>query len=546
MSKQIKSYAEQLVARKGDGAVFGLQMLLDDEKALTRKYVIQNLAKLSWDKVETLIRNGLYDSAASVRKEAVSVLASKGGEQALEDLKYVANNPGEAKSVASTARMAVQKLENNARVNDSEGNPISVYEFNRSINELVSFEHVRVEGEVSGVQTSSFGSHQWVFFDLKDEEKEAKVRCIGTVFVLRKSQISLVDGMRVIINGKPRLSVKSGMFGISVNSIELSGEGELLKAFELLKKKLDTEGLFSPERKRELPRFPQKIGLITSQDAAAYRDFHKVLSARMGGLDIYFRHVQVQGQSAVNEILEALRMLETYPLDLIVITRGGGSIDDLHAFNSEEVARAIYASSVPIVCGVGHERDETIAGFVADVRASTPSNAAELIVPDAGDLRRRVDNAVALMHRSLTTDVRELRSRVDTAHSVMERYFRHTREQVRQITHRLYSYMHLYEQRAADLRRRVQDMETRLEASMKQLVATYKERVDATTRLLHSFDHREVLKRGYSITRKDGTIIRNAGQLTSGDRLETELADGYIETEVKQSHETEQSSRTSE
>jgi len=544
MSKSIKSYAQQLVARKGDGAVFGLQMLLDDEKALTRKYAVQALGQLSWSNVETLIRNALSDPAASVRKEAVSLLAAHGGEAVLEDIQFVAHNPAEAKSVASTARVALQKLERNHQVSDSEGNAISVYEFNRSINELVSFEHVRVEGEVSGVQTSSFGSHQWLFFDLKDEEKEAKVRCMSTVFVLRKSQISLVDGMRVIVNGKPRLSVKSGRFGISVNTIELSGEGELLKAFELLKKKLDAEGLFQPERKRALPRFPQHIGLITSQDAAAYRDFNKVLNARMGGLDISFTHVQVQGQSAVNEIMDALQMLQTYPLDAIVITRGGGSIDDLHAFNSEEVARTIYGSDVPVVCGVGHERDETIAGFVADVRASTPSNAAELLVPDARELEARVDRSVEGMHRALKTRERETRQRLESARSIMEGYFQRTRQRVEHRTRTLGTYMNMYQQKTDELQRRVTDHQTRLRHTTRHLVNTYKERVDAHTRLLYSFDHRENLKRGYSITRKNGKIVRKATQLQAGDALETELADGYIETEVQTIHETDESPRT--
>lgn len=544
MAQNIKSYTQQLVSRKGDNAVFGLQLVLDDEKALHRKYAVQALGRLSWEKTDKLIQGALQDPAASVRKEAVTVLATNGGEESVDVLRRIAYDDSEAKSVKDTAQAALKKREAGHQFQSEETDkPLSVYQFNRSINDLLSFETVQVEGEVSGVQTSSFGSHQWVFFDLKDEEKEAKVRCIGTVYILRQSQISLVDGMRVIVHGQPRLSIKSGMFGISVKRIRLSGEGELLKAFELLKKKLSNEGLFQPERKRALPRFPQKIGLITSQDAAAYRDFGKVLQHRMGGLDIYFRHVQVQGQSAVNEIIEAIQILETYPLDVIVITRGGGSIDDLHAFNSEDVARAIYASSIPIVCGVGHERDETIAGFVADVRASTPSNAAELIVSDARELRSQIDRSMVFMEHTLTGTLRNYTQRVDTSLSVMEGYFRRTRERVDVYTQRLTAFIDIYAQKTSELRHRTADMHTRIETAMHRLVATYRERVEATTRVLQSFDYRQNLERGYSITRKNGKIIRKAADLSPGDVVQTEMADGYIQTQVKQTYETKQSSQ---
>ena len=213
-------------------------------------------------------------------------------------------------------------------------------------------------------------------FTLKD--KESNVRCFMTVWDL-KAEIE--DGMMVKVSGRPTLTQKWG-FSFNLKSVQPAGEGALRRAFVLLQKKLTAEGVFSIERKRSLPRFPQHIALITSREAAAYSDFIKVLNARVGGLKISFIHTQVQGEKAPQQIIEALEAANTglTDLDVIVLARGGGSLEDLQAFNDEMVVRAVAASRTPTIVGVGHERDVTLAELAADVRASTPSNAAELLV----------------------------------------------------------------------------------------------------------------------------------------------------------------------
>src|SRR3989344_3282465 len=217
----------------------------------------------------------------------------------------------------------------------------TVSEFIDHINALVATDVHAVEGEISGFNLSQ---GRWVFFDLKDEKVESKVGCFMMAFKLKTP---LEDGMKVRVIGTPKVHEKSGQFRITVEQVELVGEGALKRAFELLKKKLAGEGLFADERKRPIPRFPERIGVIASRESAAFGDFK------------YFQTAKPRP-------------------DVLVLMRGAGSLEDLQAFNSEEVAYAIFGSKIPVVVGVGHERDESIADYVADLRASTPSNAAEL------------------------------------------------------------------------------------------------------------------------------------------------------------------------
>ena len=245
-----------------------------------------------------------------------------------------------------------------------------------------------IEGEVAEYRVSQ---DKWVWFLLKDAT--AVVSCFSTVWQLRQP---LEDGMKVRVHGLPKVHPKSGKFSVNVDRVEMVGEGALKRAFELLKKKLDAEGLFAPGRKRALPRIPERVGLIASTESAAYSDFLRILGNRWGGLKIQAAHVQVQGRDAVRDIVGAFAYFNAHPelAEVLVLTRGGGAMEDLHAFNSEEVVRAIFGSKIPVVVGVGHERDETLADYVADVRASTPSNAAERLVPDRRDVERELDACV--------------------------------------------------------------------------------------------------------------------------------------------------------
>lgn len=261
---------------------------------------------------------------------------------------------------------------------------LSVSDFIALTNQTLeyAFPSVAIEGEVAGFKINQ---NKYVFFDLKDET--GSVGCFMTVWQLRTP---IEDGMKIIVTAAPKLT-EWGRFSLMVRSIRLSGEGSLKRSFDLLKAKLEKEGLFSEERKRALPEMPNRIAVISSTQAAGYADFMKIVSDRWGGLEIDVAHVQVQGREAPDQIIRAMRYFnsrEELP-EVIVIIRGGGSADDLSVFNDEPLVREIAASRVPTLVGVGHETDSSLADLVSDVRAATPSNAAQLVVPDRREMIRR-------------------------------------------------------------------------------------------------------------------------------------------------------------
>lgn len=285
-------------------------------------------------------------------------------------------------------------------------NPLfSVSDFIALTNQTLEYAYpsVEVEGEVASFKVNQ---GKFVFFDLKDEG--ASIGCFMTVWQLRQP---IEDGMKIIVTATPKLT-QWGKFSLTVRALRPSGEGSLKKSFELLKAKLDKEGLFSPERKRLLPAVPHHIGVISSTQAAGYGDFIKIINDRWGGLKINVAHVQVQGADAPDQMIRALKYFneqEQLP-EVIVIIRGGGSADDLSAFNDELLVREIAASRVPTLVGVGHEIDESLADLAADVRAATPSNAAQLLVPDRQEIIRSVHSRVqSVLPRTMQA--------IDTAHA---------------------------------------------------------------------------------------------------------------------------------
>lgn len=242
-----------------------------------------------------------------------------------------------------------------------------------------AYPSVEVEGEVSEMAVSQ---GKWVYFSLKD--KISTIRCFLPVWQMRQP---IKDGMKLSIKALPKITDK-GYFSLTVQSFRLVGEGDLKKSFEILKDKLTQEGLLDKSRKRLLPAIPVKIAVISSVQAAGYADFIKILDERWSGVQVRVAHVQVQGEVAADQIIRALNYFNQQKdlVEVIAVIRGGGSADDLATFNDEKLARTIASSRVPVVVGVGHETDETLAGLVADVRASTPSNAAQLIVPDKKEI----------------------------------------------------------------------------------------------------------------------------------------------------------------
>ena len=292
---------------------------------------------------------------------------------------------------------------------------------------------VLVEGEVASFKINQ---GKWVFFDLKDADGVSTLSCF---LPLSSLGVALSDGLKVRLRARPSLT-KKGRFSLTVRSILPVGEGSIKKTFELLKRKLTAEGLFDPARKRPLPTPLSRLGVISSTAAAGYRDFLKILDNRWGGLQLFTVNTQVQGLSAADQIIAALNLLnQRSDLDAIVIIRGGGSADDLAVFNDERLVRAIAASRLPVVTGIGHEVDETLAHLAADLRASTPTNAAERLTPDRQTVRQQLTRTLAYLPERVLTAI-------DQAHRATDRSLLSAHQAIT-------SQLALLSQRLTDLRR---------------------------------------------------------------------------------------------
>lgn len=284
---------------------------------------------------------------------------------------------------------------------------LSVSDFVGLLNQTleIAYPNVVIVGELANFRISK---NRWVYFDLKDEY--SSVKFFGTVYNLPGP---LEDGMMLQIRGQPRLHQLYG-FSVNIQTIQPVGEGSLRKAAALLEAKLRAEGLFDVERKRPLPYPPGSLGLITSGESAAYVDFTKILNARWGGIEVRLVDVQVQGEVAPLQIVKAIEYFNSHaqPPEVLVLTRGGGSAEDLAAFNTEQVTRAVAASRIPTIVAIGHEVDISMAELAADQRASTPSNAAELLVPDRTEQLQQLKATRQQLSQSLTSHVQVAREQI--------------------------------------------------------------------------------------------------------------------------------------
>jgi len=406
----------------------------------------------------------------------------------------------------------------------------SVSEFNQTIKAYLEegMMDVAVQGEVTGYRKAK---DKLIYFELKDDK--SRVLCFMMVWDLKTI---LEDGMEIRVYGKPSLFVGSGGFHLRVKEIELVGAGALRKALEKLKLKLEKEGLFAIERKRALPRFPFKIGLITSPDAAAYHDVLRILKNRWAGMTVYFYPVSVQGFGAIKQIAEAFNYFNhTREVEVIILTRGGGSLEDLQAFNAEEVARAVFASKIPVVCGVGHERDWTVADLVADQRASTPSNAAERIVPDKREIISEIVYLADRLEELLRQDLSAKNLTISTAVSRMEQGIANQRSKVMiTITHFKGFFQHflsLLEGRGKAIIEKI----VRLKSGAGFLLEQWQAKIQEEERVLKTLSPQATLDRGYSITRnlQARKILKDKDEVQSGERISTRLKRGEIESIIK-------------
>lgn len=386
---------------------------------------------------------------------------------------------------------------------------------------------VLVEGEVSGF---SIRQGRWVTFSLKDDS--SRLECF---MVKEQLHVPLEDGMLIRVLASARVYPKFGKLSLNPIAIELVGEGALRRAYELLLKQLETEGLFAESRKRPLPRFPSTIALITSKDGAALHDVRRVLSERWGGFTLQLYPVAVQGQEAIPSVLRALERINTQSkADVLILTRGGGSLEDLQAFNSEDVARAIASSRVPTIVAIGHESDTSIAELVADKRAATPSNAAQLAVPDRQTVAlelaqydRRVDTAIRDQIEGAQITIDRLIRATQTIRTALQRSVERLAERVSYWGKRQSSQ---YQQLGESILRN-QQLIVRVVSSRITVCQTSLRQINARSKQLGP---QQVLARGYSFTRlaDSGTILRSNQSVQSGTRLLTQLSDGQLISEV--------------
>jgi len=418
-----------------------------------------------------------------------------------------------------------------------------------------TFGTVAVEGEISNLAHPRSGH---VYFTLKDSD--AQLRC--ALFRREAQRLDFVpeNGMQVLARGRLSIYPARGEFQLYVSSLEEAGLGALQRAFEALKKKLAEEGLFDQAAKRPLPRFPRRIGVITSPTGAALRDILNVLGRRYPAADVLIYPTQVQGASAAVTIAEALaRASERGDSDVLILARGGGSLEDLWSFNEEVVARAIRASKIPVVSGVGHETDFTIADFAADFRAPTPSAAAESVTPDRSELlarlaqlRGRITQTWQRSERDRRQAITALAQRLDTQHP--RRRLQERAQRLDELTERLGAapLRQLASLRSrlatlnAELNRhspllrvqRLRDQMARLDERLLRLWRLQAERrqsrVQTLAGRLHALGPEQTLARGYAIVfAADGSILREAARAHAGDTIRARLARGSLDAKVE-------------
>lgn len=374
--------------------------------------------------------------------------------------------------------------------------------------------NVAVRGEISNYKVYPSGHH---YFTLKDEG--AALKCVMFKGNAMRLRFRPDNGVKVIAMGKISVYPRDGAYQLYCTAMAMDGIGDLYAAFEQLKRKLEAQGLFDPAHKKPLPKYPGTIGIVTSSAGAAIHDMLRILRKRYPLSKVRLLPVRVQGVEAPEEIAGAIRYANMYRLaDLLIVGRGGGSIEDLWAFNDERVAYAIYHSDIPVISAVGHEPDVTISDFVADLRAATPSNAAELAVPDQDALRQMLDSMSGAMATALSRQLTAARRHYQllSAHPSLQ------------------SPVSYLEQR----RKNLELLKNKLISNQNQQINSAKARYIAMTSKLDAMSPLKVLTRGYAMAqREDGTVLRSVSQVETGDSITISVSDGRLcasVTEIKE------------
>jgi len=433
---------------------------------------------------------------------------------------------------------------------------LSVRELNLAAKQLIEggLPLLWVRGEISNFVSAASG--HW-YFSLKDEA--AQVRCVMFRHKSQYLDFKPANGMQVEVLALATLYEARGDFQLTLEKMRPAGLGALYEAFERLKAKLEGDGLFDAGRKRDLPLLPKQVGIVTSPQAAALRDVLRTLANRMPNVPVLLYPTPVQGEGAAQKIAQAVRTAsQRAECDVLIVCRGGGSIEDLWAFNEEVVARAIAASHIPVVSGVGHETDFTIADFVADLRAATPTAAAQAVVPDRQELRQRLAQQRQHLRRAATRQFEQRMQQVD----YLQRRLVHPAQRIRQqaerldalqqrmrLTHanavqqRLWRWSALWQRlrglrpNIARLQERQGNQARRLVAAMQRTLDRHDARLVAMQQHLQHLDPQQVLARGYSMVRDaQGNIVVSSERIALGEQLDITFAQGGARAEVQEKH----------
>ena len=392
--------------------------------------------------------------------------------------------------------------------------PVSVSQLNSYIKRILQTDpilgNVSVTGELSNVKYHSTGH---VYFSLKDEK--STIRCFLPSGNADNIAFRLEDGLEVNVYGYLYLYEKGGYYSINVKDIEESGEGRLMSEFRALKRKLEGEGLFDQEHKKPLPSFPSQIAVVTSATGAAVRDIIKIIKNKNDYVNVLIYPVTVQGPSAAGEIAEAIDDINRRftDIDVIITGRGGGSIEELWAFNEEKVARSIYKSSIPVISAVGHETDFTIADFVADRRAETPTAAADMAVPDTTELRDYINNLDKELSRSIRIRIQQAENSLNLMNPEL--------------------FMRQLKSRTVMAQMKCDGIYQQLNSQVDNKLTDFTKRVELAGQVINSSNPDLILARGYAIVRNSqGKIVKNASEVSIGDTIDISLAEGRARATV--------------
>lgn len=390
---------------------------------------------------------------------------------------------------------------------------ITVSDLNQYIKNKIAddeyLNHVLIKGEISNFKNHYTGH---MYFTLKDEK--SLIKCIMFKSYAQKLRFMPKDGMKVFILGSVSVFERDGVYQIYVQAMEEDGLGDLYTKYQELKEKLEEQGLFDEIHKKKIPKMPKVVGVLTSQTGSVIKDIINVSTRRNPNVYIRLLPVPVQGEGAAEKIAEGIKYMNDNKLaDVLIIARGGGSLEDLWPFNEEIVAHSIYNSEIPVISAVGHETDFTIADFVADLRAPTPSAAAELAVPDIYDVKQKINDNQARLRMALLKKLEFMRMRYDKCMS--SSVFREPTRKINEEAIRLDNY--------------IKQLEQYIKTKQKEEKTKYIKLVAK----LDAYSPLKTLARGYSIVQKEGNMVKSKEQLNSGDDIEIKLADGDVMAIVK-------------